>query len=136
MGSGIAAQIRRRYPEAYHIYRKMFEENRLDLGTVSYYDVRAQVRSSSPKLLKVIANAAGQFNFGTHEVQVNYDAVRMCFENINKKMAIFSSIYDIETLNFPLFGCGLAGGDWNIVSSIIDETVDNCWTKNLYLLPG
>ncbi len=36
MGGGIAAQIKRRYPEAYDVYKETYENGLLVLGSVSY----------------------------------------------------------------------------------------------------
>lgn len=127
MGSGIAREIRERFPDVYETYLETYKNGVLHLGSVSYVYL--------PLEDKIIANAAGQDWYGTTKVHLDYDATRTCFMNINEDMKFFESEYGIITINFPLFGCGLAGGDWNKVSQIIEEEVSDKWTKNLYLYP-
>ncbi len=131
MGAGIAKQIRIRFPEAYDVYRESYDSKLLTLGSVTYMYYPKTEQSEQ----KIIANAAGQETVGTKTRQVDYDATRMCFYNINDAMKIFENEFKISTINFPLFGCGLAGGDWQIISKIIEEEVNDKWTKNLFLYP-
>ena len=105
MGSGIAPQIKAKFPEA---YQKDLETTYGDidkLGTISF------TQNSKP----IIINLYGQYKYTRHEIDTNYDALRSCFKEIKKN---FSGL----KMGFPKFiGCGLAGGDWNIVSQIIEE---------------
>ena len=131
MGAGIAAQIKTRYPQAYDVYKETYANNLLVLGSVSY----AYFPKTNDDGQKIIANAAGQDKTGAHVRQLDYDATRTCFFYINDAMRIFEREFGITTINFPLFGCGLAGGDWKTVAEIIEEEVNDRWTKNLYLFP-
>ena len=131
MGSGIAREIRERFPEAYETYRETYQNKILHLGSISYVYFPAVENVGH----KIIANAAGQDWYGAGNVHVDYDATRICFANINEDMKHFKAEHGITTINFPLFGCGLAGGDWTKVSEIIEEEVSDEWTKNLYLYP-
>lgn len=49
---------------------------------------------------------------------VRYPAIRMCLERV----ANFATINN-ATVHMPKIGCGLAGGQWNIVEEIINETL-------------
>lgn len=131
MGGGIAAEIRKRFPDVYETYRDSYKNGYLELGSVTYV-YYPPTKTSGPK---IIGNAAGQDGYGTDRVHVDYNAVRTCFYYINDAMRTFQERHGITTINFPLFGCGLAGGDWKIVSEIIEEEVSDKWTKNLYLYP-
>jgi len=64
----------------------------------------------------VVVNAYTQQNTGGG-VQVSYVSIRECFRKVKQR---FSS----KRIAFPLIGCGLGGGDWSIVSKIIDEELD------------
>jgi O-acetyl-ADP-ribose deacetylase (regulator of RNase III) len=71
-----------------------------------------------------IVNAYTQYRLGNRDenngqinVQVNYDAVRLAFRNIKQQ-------FTGKRLAYPKIGAGLAGGDWNIISQIIDEELD------------
>lgn len=58
-------------------------------------------------------NFAGQEYFDNHK-PVDYDAITLCTRKINFK---FKGLH----IGLPLIGCGLAGGDWNIVKPIIQK---------------
>lgn len=120
MGSGVAKVLYTKWPEVkngYHEYcGNIPKEDRLgtiDMLTLKDYD-------------KVILNCFTQYNYGYQDkLLVSYDAIHKCFEEISQycyKIAI------------PKIGCGLAGGNWEIVEKIInDATRDNCDVYVYYL---
>lgn len=77
-----------------------------------------------------MCNAVTQKYYGrtSGKVYVDYNAVRRCFKLVNTCNLIL--MYD--TVNFPLIGAGL-GGDWEIISKIIDEELDDSLNKVLWL---
>ena len=77
------------------------------LGTISY----AEVETITSKL--IIVNAYTQFKFGSG-LQTDYEAVRSCFKIIKNKFGELKIAY-------PKIGAGLGGGDWDIISKIIEE---------------
>lgn len=112
MGRGVARQIRDIYPSAYESYRDTYvaQGNKLYLGQVIYVSV-------TPAL--TIANAITQNNFGNDgKLYVSYDAIKVCFDGIG---ALAYSLQ--EPVHYPMIGAGLGGGDWNIISSIINESL-------------
>lgn len=138
MGAGIARQIKAEFPDAYDVYKETYDNGLLVLGSVSYAYIPPLAKAPHNVYRtgqKIIANAAGQDQTGTHVRQLDYDATRTCFFYINDAMKVFEREFGITTINFPLFGCGLAGGDWKTVAEIIEEEVNDRWTKNLYLYP-
>lgn len=118
MGSGIAAQVRSRYPEVYQDYKEYC--NSMDrgklLGTVQYVML--------PDAL--VLNCFTQYRYGTERRHADYDAIRACFENINKS--------GLKQLALPKIGCGLAGGDWNIVEKILLETLTDLQEVEVFVL--
>jgi O-acetyl-ADP-ribose deacetylase (regulator of RNase III) len=62
----------------------------------------------------IIVNAYTQYKYGRDKMHTEYDAVRSVFKLIKKD---FTGM----RIGYPLIGCGLGGGDWDIVSKIIDE---------------
>lgn len=53
-----------------------------------------------------------------NQIPINYKAVRCCLEKVAN--------YCIEnnmTVHMPLIGCGLAGGKWEVIEQIINETL-------------
>lgn len=114
MGAGIAKQIRDRWPEAYEADLKTVKGDRSKLGTCSYAKL-VKTKVGSP--LQIV-NAYTQFNYGRNRRNVDYDAVQAC-------MRYISGITPPDVrIGMPRIGCGLAGGDWDIVYDIIREELD------------
>lgn len=112
MGSGVARIVRNDFPAAYYEYVRKYEETGLKLGEV----IPAQVLPG-----RFILNAITQEFYGAPPtVYVSYHAVRVAFGIVRK----FSEENGIETINYPMIGAGLGGGDWGKISAIIDEQLD------------
>lgn len=123
MGSGIAKEIRRRTPEVYTKYMENFHEEWPEnpkelLGSVDIVRL--------PNRTKVF-NLYAQLNYGRDGKRyINYAAlceslnwVKSCATNIS-----VGSI--IKTIGIPYnMGCGLAGGDWEIVTECLDYHFPN-----------
>jgi O-acetyl-ADP-ribose deacetylase (regulator of RNase III) len=112
MGSGVAKTVRARYPLAYEKYT-LWCSRGFRLGTsllVACED-------------KIIINAVTQQNYGKVVEQTgpnpvrytSYDAVADVFEGLEK-------VIPNSTIAMPLIGCALGGGDWSVVSAIIEST--------------
>ncbi len=114
MGAGIAKTIKERYPAAYeadcHDARKPKE--RLGGFSVGF----------DPKDKRLIANLYGQYRAGRIGRKTNYDALASAW--INFLIYLRSTPPHIQApmmIGVPYnIGCGLAGGDWNIVRKILD----------------
>jgi len=116
MGGGIALQIKNLYPRAFAAYRKHLERCLEDgcydekvLGGGVLVDVRNNLH---------IANMITQNKFGTDKRQANYEAIAHAFELVAK-----SSDEHGLPIHYPMIGAGLAGGNWTIISTIINETL-------------
>lgn len=108
MASGVARAIRNRYPKAYSDYMEVFHNSGLPLGKVI----------ASVNKPHTVLHIVGQQTYGYDgRTYVNYRALRRGIRTINKNFN--------EPVSFPLIGCGLAGGDWSIVRSIIEEESTN-----------
>lgn len=116
MGAGIAAQIKKQYPEAYAADLKTKDRSAQDkLGRYT----RAQTEQGF-----WIINIYGQEHLGqTPEgfVPVDYTALYRGFLRLNNNTRdCYGPLHPFH-LGIPKFlGCGLAGGDWDIVSRIIN----------------
>lgn len=108
MGSGVAAIVRRKYPDAYERYIAEYQQYGLELGDV-------QLVAIDDEGTQFIANCMTQDNFGTDRRQVDYEAVYNSFERL-KELAYQ---HDISDIAMPQIGCGLAGGDWSIVEAML-----------------
>jgi O-acetyl-ADP-ribose deacetylase (regulator of RNase III) len=68
----------------------------------------------------IIMNAITQEFYGreTGKQYVSYQAIYKAFDKIAK----YARVSDHpKTVNYPLIGAGLGGGDWAIISNIIDS---------------
>ena len=113
MGSGVAAEVKKRYPNVFDAYRYDYLNGNLKLGYVCF---------ATAKLDQVIANMCGQDNFGYNgAMYTRYDALQKCLDKV-KEYATYE--YDIKpVIAFPyLMSCYRGGGDWNIVSKMIEDT--------------
>lgn len=114
MGAGIAKQIALKYPEAATVDKLTV---RGDIGKLGLYSA-----GFSKKDEKIIFNLYTQYSYGGGGRQVNYTAIKDCFELLHQ------AVNDLNTINnyphkvgIPRIGAGLGGGDWNQIEKIIQE---------------
>lgn len=122
MGSGLAKQIKDKYPIVYEEYKKYCDSfpNKLHLlGLAQFVEI-------GNESIKFFVNIFGQFNYGTHQKQTDYVALRQGFETVfNTVNNIYLKDYKL-TIAIPYkIGCGLGGGNWNIVYGMIEEVFGN-----------
>lgn len=108
MGAGIAKAIKSEFPEAYEADCQTPKGDKNKLGTISY----AQINRDGMNL--TVVNGYTQFNYSGSGILVDYDAVASVFSSIKQQ---FSG----QKIGYPKIGAGLAKGDWQIISSIIDR---------------
>ena len=126
MGSGLAKQIRAKYPHVYTKYKELCnktKDSRDLLGTI-------QTISSSPEgmgngcifdVLPTIVNVFGQNYYGINGVYTDYNALRFEFRKISIMPLTKNNWYN-ATIAMPFnIGCGLAGGKWDIVYELLQE---------------
>ena len=119
MGSGVARIVKEKYPLAFRAYK----ESGHQLGSLSYF-VEGEL---------CVVNAVTQEFYGRDGQQyTDYDAVRDCFRRL--RMLSEQRVGVPKIVNFPLIGCGLGGGDWNVVEAIIEEELGNDFVKVLWTL--
>lgn len=78
----------------------------------------------------MIFNLYTQFRYGNDRVHVDYDAVRDSMQAMKDYLQMFFYQYEAAKIGIPKIGCGLAGGDWEVVSQIIEEVFDD---KDIYV---
>lgn len=113
MGTGVAAEVKRRYPHVFNSYRKDYENGILKLGYVNF---------TTAKQDQVIANMCGQDKYGYDGKQyTNYDALQECLDRV---LVFALNEYDVKpVIAFPYkLSCCRAGGSWDIVYHMIEDT--------------
>ena len=108
MGAGIAMAVRTHFPQAYELDQKTKPADRSKLGTIGQVTVERMGRNIT------VVNAYTQFDYGGEGLLADYDAIR-------KAMACVKKEFHGKRIAYPKIGAGLARGDWNIISRIIDE---------------
>lgn len=109
MGAGVAKAIKDVYPGAYEADKKTKNGDSSKLGRVSF---------SKEKDITIL-NCYTQYGCGTDSRKLNYEALYLCLTKISEVMK------NGESIIFPKIGCGLAGGDWNIVLPMIENVLKN-----------
>lgn len=107
MGAGLAKQIREKYPNVYSTYCKHCHDAKEPL-LGSWLAVKANDG-------KWIINLFGQDGFGRDKRYTDYDALKKSMYGAK------AALGDVPIAIPYKLGCGLGGGDWNIVYGIIEE---------------
>lgn len=112
MGSGIAKQVKEKYPMCFANYKKIcdaFNDKKKLLGMVQCVLIDNE---------KFICNMFAQENFGYDgKCYTDYNALKECLEQVRDY-----SIFDNKIIAIPyLMGCHRGGGDWNVVYKMIEE---------------
>lgn len=117
MGSGFAKAIRDRWPAVWTAYSAVIKPHQQDggerhLGQVIWVQVEPHL---------YIGNIVGQRWYGRDGARyTSYDALDVAFQRVRD----FVLKNGITEVHYPLIGCGLGGGDWSIVSAIINLHLD------------
>jgi len=79
-----------------------------------------------------IANLCGQDRYGRVGVYTNYEALHKAIRYVSETRMIVNRDMKVTVpIYFPnKMGCGLAGGDWNIVIKIISKYVPDAKVVN------
>jgi len=108
MGSGVAKIVRDQYFDAYKFYVDQYDKHGLKLGDVQFVESNG----------KTIVNAITQDNYGRTGARfVGYDAVADCMRTINNMLKLSGH----TQVAMPQIGAGLGGGNWKIISRIIED---------------
>lgn len=124
MGAGLAKQIRNNYPKVYSEYVKLlnwakeeykrgYSKNKYPLGVVQFIEVSSD---------RIIANLFGQLKYGKDKQYTDYQALERGLYGVLETVTWDNNQYKGYSVAIPYgIGCGLAGGDWNIVYEIIKK---------------
>ncbi len=125
-GGGFASAVRRHWPQVQEDFRDWAEHQRsnLKLGSVRLCRVDDQL---------MVASVVAQHGYGpSDKPRIRYTALRDGLRSVGKAAAVRGA-----SIHMPRIGTGQAGGSWNIISDIIQETlVDEGLGVAVYDLPG
>lgn len=135
-GSGFVVPLAKNFPSARTLYQnwhhgastsdaKYAGGSAFKLGATQIIEV-----SAKPRILvfNMIAQELGGIR------PLHYNMLARCMDQV----AEHRELYPNATIHCPLFGAGLAGGNWDI----IEELIDDCWLRNhniptnVYYLPN
>lgn len=122
-GKGFVLALSKRYPNLRYEYLNWINASRL--GQVLYVRINNNT---------VVANMVGQeriypikLSDGTIIPPIDYPALERCIENVFEEAFLNNA-----DVHMPLIGCGLAGGKWEIVQSIL-EKYNQIYPINIYV---
>lgn len=109
MGSGIAKQVREKYPWVYAHYKQLCNETKPD-------ELLGVIQETYINETQIIINIFGQRNFGYNgNCYTDYNKLKFALETIKE-------YHETKTIAIPyLMGCHRGGGDWNVVYKMIEE---------------
>ena len=114
MGSGVAGQIREKYPEVFQSYDKCVKTSMMGtlLGSNDYCETHDG---------RVCVNMFAQMNYGYDgKKYTSYDGFWECLNGLKYYLNNMKDKY--KTVAFPYkIGCGLGGANWDIIEKMIDE---------------
>lgn len=111
MGSGVAKEVKARFPKAFQAYQ-LWCSRGFRLGQY------LPVEDSN----KTIINAVTQQNYGKVAEQLGPNPVRyMSYDAVSEIFASLEIAYPHEIIAMPRIGAHLGGGDWSVISAIIES---------------
>lgn len=111
MGSGIARQIKREFPQAYEADLNTLHADPNKIGTAS--------AAETPNGL-LIVNCYTQYKYGTAQKHFIESALQVILDKTALVLAESKPTTRVH-YGFPLIGCGLAGGDSVVVTEMLTK---------------
>lgn len=121
MGSGIAPQIAKRYPNARAADNATIKGDADKLGTFTRTIVSRNVNGETIDE-GIVYNLYGQYGYSGIGVNTKYESLKKAMQKMQQQL---KDENDEGIIGLPLIGCGLGGGDWEVVSEIINEVFTN-----------
>jgi O-acetyl-ADP-ribose deacetylase (regulator of RNase III) len=113
-GKGFVMAVSARWPEPEAAYREWHRDrssNDFGLGAVQFVQVERYIW---------VANMIAQHGVrgGSRTAPIRYEAVEECLSKVSVKAVELGA-----SVHMPRIGCGLAGGQWERIESIIVKTL-------------
>lgn len=111
-GSGFVIPLGKRFPKAELMYRAWAKEcsGSLPLGKVQMVEVEENIW---------VANMVAQESPGSSLRPLRYNSLSACMDSVASTLPTDAEIH------CPMFGSGLAGGNWFFV----EELIRDCWIR-------
>ena len=119
MGAGLALQIKNKWPDVYTEYKKYIHQMNTIKSTK--HTLIGSIHLVPINNNQVIINMFSQNGISRTKRTTDYDAMEQCFKQIQK---IIQETNHTVAIPYKI-GCGLAGGDWNIVQNLIEKYLPN-----------
>jgi len=118
MGSGLAKQIKEKFPFNFHQYSNMCDVYGDKMLGKCMTCSRKEYGMLDTRDCLLIANLFTQTFYGTEKRQTNYEAFYTALEDLRLAM----HRVNLKSVAFPYkIGCGLGGGDWRVIEAMIDS---------------
>lgn len=128
MGSGVALAIKNKWPEVFEHYAYAIKSYG---GMDHAREYMGRVFWIEPSDGVVVGNCITQQLYGIDGSKyLSYDALDKCMIDVAETARQFPG----HDINFPLIGCGLAGGHWPVVREIIEHRIPDTFKKVLWTL--
>lgn len=129
MGSGIAKQIRERFPEVYRVYSERYEDALRVLRTPDLMLGSTDI-VQIPGTNRYVVNMYSQRSYGYDGKRyTSYKAFKYILQELKKDIPTDC------TIGFPKgIGCGLGGGNWKTISTMIEEILGESHSVFIYEL--
>ena len=139
MGSGIAKQIKERWPVVYEAYMAGFEERRKEVEKLcgqweTQIDVSETLLGHLQQIQindkQTVINMFAQQHYGYDGKRyTSYDAFWACLGGIR------DSIPKGSKIGFPAkIGCGLGGANWEVIFRMIEQVLGDEYEVYIYML--
>jgi O-acetyl-ADP-ribose deacetylase (regulator of RNase III) len=120
MGAGVALSIKQKFPEAEKSYKAALKWLSLNAGDLLGYVDFCEEYYDSHKI--IIANMIAQHEtISTNPKPIRYSALVQCMEKVKEKVLGWKKLGISCSIHAPMFGSGLAQGNWNFILELIEE---------------
>lgn len=116
MDGSITKEVQKRYPAVYKKYKAWCDAPQFSDSLLG----KIQSVNSGNLKKQIIVNMFSQNKYGNDKCYTDYDALKKCLEAVNRA-------YKGHTVAVPyLFACYKGGGNGDIVSKLLEETLTDC----------
>jgi O-acetyl-ADP-ribose deacetylase (regulator of RNase III) len=141
MGAGIAPQMAKAFG-ADKFEMELYGKDINKLGNIDYQTIvlgenttwsLSDYKNNRDEPELIVVNAYTQYSYGKNHIDgtnkpLDYEAFTLCMRKMNL-------VFKGKKIGLPQIGCGLAGGDWEIVKSIIQKELKDCYVTVVVFKP-